>query len=290
MGKAVLADFVATFDAETADWDSPREGRVLLNRNQLVLAASENDRVSVRLSRVIDVNPGSHPRTVEAVPGTPVTVAFESGTDRAVAVVSGGESTIERFVTVLFKAVLNGTGAVVKHPAKRGGRVTETSFESASLSLSADGVAFDTGSETVRIDLGSVTDFGREVRRVNGTERPAFVVRHRHSGTALTTVAATGSPRTLSILGRYLRRRYDELLSSLGELSLTEREVETLVTLYSTDGTAPLSGVLGSDQRQVEQLLASLHSDALVQRGGDGPELTTKGQAVVNRYLERVNT
>jgi len=289
MSNGVLADFVGVFNAETADWDGHRDGRVLLGRNQLVLAASEDERVSIPLGSVFDVNPAGATRTFEPVPGTSITVAFESGGDRAVAVVGGDDATIEKFVSVLFKAILNGAGVVVKHPAKRGGRVTDAPFRPGKLVLGSNEVAFETGAGTTRVELASVTDFGRETRAVDGDDRPTFVVRHRREGAALTTIAATESPRTLSILGRYLRQRYDELLSSLSDLSLGETEIETLVTLYSTNGDVSLAGVLGMEPPQVKQLLGSLHRQRLVHRTDGGPELTTRGQVVVNHYLERVN-
>jgi helix-turn-helix protein len=289
MVQSTVADFVATITDETAEWDQPRQGRVLLGSGQLVLALSESDRVTIPLSSVLDINVGFVPQLFDAVPGTPVTVAYERDGSRSVAVVSGDETTIENFHTVLFKVILNETTAVFKHPARRGGRVTDSQFVPCSVSLSSGQVVFETETERVSVSPSSVTSFDRESREINGDTRPAFVLRHMQDGTALTTVAAMGSSRTLSLLGRYLRREYDQLMASLQDISLTEPEVETLVTLYSTRGANVAVGNVVDVQGSVKALLQSLHEDGLLRPTSDGVELTTRGQVVVNQYMERVN-
>jgi len=52
------------------------------------------------------------------VNGSPVTVAYYRGGYR-VALIASEEGAIRKFSTVLFKVLLNGTHATIKHPAKR---------------------------------------------------------------------------------------------------------------------------------------------------------------------------
>jgi len=291
MGKATLADFVGKFDAEVAGWDDPKEGRVLLGEHQLVLAANKDNKVSIPLSSVFDITFEANPQIFDSLPGTPVTIAYEHDGTRSVAVVASEESTAQKFYTVLFKTVLNGTSVVIKHPSRRGGRVTNMPFHSGTLSLSQGGVRLTSENVTVQIEPSAVTSFDRERREVNGQERPIFVVRHMQDGTAVTTLVATDSNRTLSLLGRYLRRHYDELMSSLSGISLTEVEIETLVTIYSAGGgsVGVLAGVVDAGPSGIKKLLQSLHQNALVRPTDGGAELTTRGQVVVNHYMDRVN-
>lgn len=290
MEAKTLADFTGAVQAESGDWDGPRNGRVHLGRDTLRLGVAEEDSVEMRLEDIFDITMGSTPRILEPVPDTPLTIAYDDWGQRAVAVVSAPESTIRKFNTVLFKVVLNGSPMTVKHPARRGGRVTGTSFEDAELRLVGGGVAFETDGQTVEIEPAAVVDFDRESRAVEGSKRPVFVVRHMQDGVAMTTLAATDAARTLSLLGRYLRRHYDRLMTSLQGIQLGTQEVETLVTIYSTDGsTVSLGRVLDTDPGEVKELLRSLHGHGLITPGASGPELTTKGQVVVSHYLERVN-
>lgn len=290
MGKTTLADFAGGFNAETADWEGNASGRVLLGEQQLVLARSDDETVTIPLSAVFDINFDSRPRIFDPLPGTPVTVAYEHDGRRAVAVVASEDGAAEKFYTVLFKAVLNGTAVVIKHPARKGGRVTDVPFHSGTLALSNGGVRFATDGGAVSVDPAAVTSFDREKRQVNGEERPVFVVRHMEEGTAITTLAATDSSRMLSLLGRYLRRHYDQLMSSLSGLSLSETEVEVLVAVYSmAPDVRTLADMLDTGPSGVKRLVQSLHRDGLLRPAGGRPALTTRGQVVVNRYMDRVN-
>ncbi|MFC7026687.1 CheF family chemotaxis protein [Halomicroarcula sp. GCM10025710] len=194
--SSVLADFTGTFAAETPAWDGPVDGRILLGKGQLVLAAGDDDTVRIPLDSVFDVSVGSTPNFFDPMPGTPVTVAYRERDNRLAVAVAADEGTIEKFVTVLYKAMLNGTDVTLKHPAKVGGRVTDAEFKGGLLSLQTGAVEFDTDEGPVTIPLDSVIDFDRMERAVDGTTRPVLVVSHMDGGTALTTLAAIDSNRS----------------------------------------------------------------------------------------------
>lgn len=287
--SSVLADFTARVAVETKDWDAGGKARVLLNETALVLATGEDDRLTIPLSGVLDINRGV-PAIFDALPGTPVSVAYRDGNARRVATVAPDERTAEKFATVLFKALLSGTTVVLRHPAKVGGRVVDSSFHGGILSLSADSVQFETDEGPVSIPLGAVVDFDRQERTIEGSDRPVLVVSHVDDGTALTTVAATESSRELALLGRFLRQEYQTVIDSLSELRLAESETEMLTTLYSAgDMDVSLPAVLDTDPKRVKRILHALHEKGLVESGENGPVLTARGRIVVNEYLERVN-
>lgn len=289
--SSVLADFTARFNVEADEIDGPVQGRIVLGKGQLVLAASDDQKVTIPLSTVIDITLDSVPRVFDPLPGTPVTIAFKQNGAHAVALVAADESVIEKFSTVLFKAILNGSSATIKHPAKLGGRVLDTDFRGGLLSAESGAVRIETEDGPVIVSLSAVTDFSRETQAVNGEERSVLVVDHMHNGEAMTTIVATESTRMLSILGRLLRREYEKHMSDLQELSLSETETEVLTTIYSTgDRDISLANVLGVDPEKVKRYLHTLHNAGLIESGNHGPVLTSKGQVVVNHYLERINT
>jgi len=288
--SSVLADFTARFNIEADAIDGPVQGRIILGKGQLVLAASGDRKVTIPLSSVIDVTPRSVPQMFDPLPGTPVTVAFRQDGAHAVALVAADESVAEKFSTVLFKAILNGTRASIKHPARLGGRVLDTDFRGGILSAESSAVRIETEEGPVTVSLDAVTDFSRETHTVDGQNRSVLVVDHMHNDEAMTTIVATESTRTLSILGRLLRREYEKYMSDLQELSLSETETEVLTTIYSTgDRDISLANVLGVDPEEVKSHLHALHQVDLIESGEHGPVLTSKGQVVVNHYLERVN-
>jgi len=286
---SVLADFTARVTTEANDWEAGSKVRVLLNETTLVFAVNEDDRLSVSLSSVLDVT-SQVPAVFDPLPGTPVTVAYREGTDRLAATVATGDQTARKFRTVLFKALLNGTAVQLKHPAKVGGRVVDSEYSGGLLSLTADSVRFETDEGPVAVSLSGVVDFDRSSRDIDGTERPVVVVSHVDDGAAMTTVAATDSPRKLGLLGRYLRYEYQSVIESLSGLSLSEAETELLTTVYSAgDMDVSLPSVLDADPESVRRLLHALHEKGLIESGDNGPILTARGRIVVNEYLERVN-
>lgn len=289
MSDSVLADFVGTFIVETSDWDEPTKGRVLLNNSQLVFA-SDGEKERIRIDDIFDVNTGSAPRNLDPVPKTPITIAFESAGQRSVAVIGAEESTIEKFGTVLFKTILNGRRVTIKHPARVGGRVTDEEYQPGKLQISGHGLQCQTSSSTVSIDYTAVTSFSRMSHEIDGQERTTLTIGHMHNGAGQTTHIATDTTRTSSILGRYLRQQYDELIASLEDVSLTETAVEALTTMYTVGGSPrQLVSVLGEDPDTVKRMLRNLGKQGLIRQGGDGFELTTKGQVVVNHYMARIN-
>jgi len=288
MSESVIADFVAAFNSEASARAEPAKGRILLSEKRLVLAGDEG-KVTVPLSSIFDISVGQVPDDLGDFFSSTVTVAFERNGDRMVAAVEADDDKIEKFTTVLFKAVLNGTDVTVKHPASVGGRVTDAPFAPAKLYLKPGSVRFKRSDDTVDIDLSTVSEFNRIAREIDGTEQPVLAVRHLDDGQASLSLAAMDSPREMSILGRYLRMEYSELISDLEDVTLSEEQVELLVAIYSTGPSVSLANVLDVETSQLTMVLNDLRSDELVVDAGDGPKLTPKGRVVVSKHLEDVN-
>lgn len=291
MSESVIADFVGKFNSEVASRGDPIKGRVVLSQKRLVLAASETDKLTIPLESIFDIAIGQVPPDLGDFFDSTVTVAFERNGQRLIAAVEADNEKIEKFGTVLFKAVVNGTETTVKERARVGGRVTDESFKTARLFLTAGTVEFRRNDGAFTVDLKTVSDFERNTREIGGAKRPVLTVRHMKDGTAMTTQAALASGRKMSILGRYLRREYSELMEELRNVELTKDKKEVLVAMYSTgdmDGM-PLASILGKDSSQVSMILQDLSEDGLIQDGGDGPALTPTGKVVASRHLEDVN-
>jgi len=267
------------------------KGRVVLSQKRLVLAAGEDDKLTIPLESIFDIAIGQVPPDLGEFFQSTVTVAFEKNGKRLVAAIEADDDKIEKFGTVLFKAVINGTATSVRERARVGGRVTDEGFKRAKLFLKPGTVEFRRDDGRFEIDLKTVSSFERETREINGTGRPVLVVRHMQDGTAITTMAALASSRRMSLLGRYLRREYSDLMEQLRKVDLTQGKKEVLVAMYSTgdmDGM-PLASILGKDSSEVSMLLQDLEADGLIQDSADGPALTPTGQIVASRHLEDVN-
>ncbi|MXR52625.1 hypothetical protein GRX03_13545 [Halovenus sp. WSH3] len=291
MSESIIADFVAQFDSSVATRAEPAKGRVLLSEKRLVLAVDSNDRLTIPLNSVIDVAVGHVPDEIQGFFESTVTLAFELKGQRHKAVVEAEDSTIQKFATVLFKAILNGTRMSIKHPARVGGRVTDESFTPCRLFLRPQSVRFKTREETVEIELATVTKFSRSNRDINGSSQPVLELQHMPSGEAMVTMAAMNTARKMTILGRYLRLEYTELMNELKDVEITADEKEILTAIYSGGGQegVSLAGIVDIDPSNVTMVLNRLEEKDLVVDTETGTRLTPKGQIVVNRHLEEVN-
>lgn len=291
MSESVIADFVAKFNSESTPGAEPVTGRVLLSQKRLVLAANRGEKATVPLSSVLDVAVGQVPADMEEFFDATVTVAFKRDGNRYVAAIEADEEKIEKFSTVLFKALLNGTEMRIKHPARLGGRVTDREFTRAKLAVGSGTVTFKSDERTVGISLSTVTAFDRNEHELGGTTRPMLEVRHVENGQSMLTLAATESARKLSILGRYLRLEYSELMAELEEIDLSAEQKEILVALYSGAGGEGMSiaSVVDAEPAQVTMLLNGLEEVGLVTTAGGETTLTPKGRVVVSNHLEDVN-
>lgn len=291
MSESIIADFVAQFDSSVATRAEPAKGRVLLSSKRLVLAVNSNDRLTIPLRSIADVAVGHVPDEIQGFFESTVSVAFELNGRRHKAVVEAADSTIQKFATVLFKAILNGTKMSVKHPARVGGRVTDESFVDCQLFLRPQSVRFKTAAELVEIELATVTKFSRSNREINGGEQPVLELQHMPSGEAMVTMAAMNTPRKMTILGRYLRLEYTELMNELKDVEISADEKEILTAIYSGGGQegVSLAGIVDLDPSNVTMVLNRLEEKELVVDTASGTKLTPKGQIVVNRHLEEVN-
>jgi helix-turn-helix protein len=291
MSESVIADFVAGFNASTVDRGEPKKGRVVLSQKRLVLAtkATDGGKVTIPLSNIFDVAVGHVPEDLGDFFQSTVTIAYKQGEQRHVAAVEADDEKITKFSTVLFKALLNGTPMTVKHPARVGGRVTGEEFRPARLSLKPKAVALTTDGSSFEIDLSTVTDVEQTRREIKGASRQTLSIRHMNNGQATTSLLATDSNREMSLLGRYLRLEYSDIVEDLADVELTEDKTELLVAVYSTGDGVSLANVLDAEPSQVTMLLNDLEADGLITTGEGGTDLTPKGRIVVSDRLEDVN-
>jgi len=285
MSESAIADFVSSFIPDTATHAEPVRGRVVMSKRRIVLA-TDDAKTTIPLQGVFDVQHETAPGDLARFFEDTVTIAYERDGQRHVAVVEGGGDTVDRFVTLVFKGLLHGTSVYVKHPARRGGRVTDQSFQAGNLALTPGKLVIKGAS--VNIDLSTVSDFERVDRDVNGTSRQLLSVRHMGDAGPITTELVLDSGRKMNLLGRYIRLQYTHLKQELADISLTDEEIEALVATYSSGPDTSLATVLGVDASRVTMLLNDLIEKELVS-DDDGITLTSLGRAAVSEHIEDVN-
>lgn len=287
MATSVVADFQAEALYDDTYRPDPKRCRVLLSEDRLVVA-SDGRRTAIGLSSIFDVIVSRIPKDLADFFDQTILVGYVDGRARRTIIIKGEHARIDKFALYLYKATLQGTGAQVKHPARRGGRVVDGDVVSARVTPTPHAVLFKGRDLEFEIDLSVITDVDHVRRDVEGTSRPVVSIRHMDDGQAVTTEIYHDSIRKLNILARYLRLRYFQLETKLEAMDVSNPETEALITLYSGGDPEHLEAVLDSDGPAVEEVLNGLVEKDLVADTESG-SLTSQGQMIVASRIDDVN-
>jgi helix-turn-helix protein len=292
--ESIVVDFVANFVAGGSTAFDPVKGRVLMSDRRLVLATSDT-KTTVPIASIFDIAVGQVPPEVEEFFDYTVMIGYVEDDHRRTVVVGGDRETIEKFTLLLFRAVLNGSVAVITHPARIGGRVMDPPRRRSGLHLDYESVWFrggdvaDAGDGPVSIDLASVVFF--EVIERSDAEGSHLVlsVQHVDDGRTVTSEITMASRRKMNILGRYLRLIYHWIKSDVRDVEVEEHELEVLVGLYSTSEGIDLASLIDLDEAELDARLESLHDDGLITDAERPVDLTPQGRFIVNEEFEDIN-
>ncbi|WP_144901613.1 CheF family chemotaxis protein [Halobellus captivus] len=293
--ESIVVDFVANFVAGGDATFEPVKGRVLMSGRRLVLATAKT-KTTIPIGSVFDIAVGQVPPEVEEFFDYTVMVGYVENDRRRTTVIGANRETIEKFTLLLFRATLNGSTALVTHPAKVGGRVMDTAAQRSGLHLDYESVTFPgsdvdtTGDGPFSIDLASVIFF-EVIERTNDEGEATLVlsVQHVENGQTVTSEISMTSRRKMNILGRYLRLIYHWIKSDVRDVDVEESELEVLVGLYSTPEEIDLASLLDIEAAELEARLASLYEDGLITAVEPPIDLTPQGRFIVNDEFEDIN-
>jgi helix-turn-helix protein len=293
--ESIVVDFIANFVAGGSTAFDPVKGRVLMSEQRLVLATSDT-KTTVPIASIFDIAVGQVPPEVEEFFDYTVMVGYVKDDHRKTTVIGGDRETIEKFSLLLFRAVLNGSVALITHPAKVGGRVMDAPERRSGLHLDYESVWFrggdvaDADDGPVSIDLASVIFF-EVVERSDGADGSHLVlsVQHVEDGQTVTSEITMASRRKMNILGRYLRLIYHWIKTDVRDIDVEEAELEVLVGLYSTNEGIDLASLLDIEEAELDVRLESLHEDGLITDADPPVDLTPQGRFIVNEEFEDIN-
>lgn len=260
-----------------AQWSN---GRILLSNKRIVLAGNDGKR-SLPLAEVQGLSGRYDVNQTVAQVGDYVSIRM---TNESVVLVSLGENT-ETFESKLYGALLDQTELQVKHPAVKGGVVTDEQFERARIKVDETelSVAMSNGS-FVSVELDDVGSVESASLDVNGQKKPVLKVEHTvDMDTSVQTYLATDS-HTASILESLLTK---EAQKSQGSVELSETEKRVLMALYSGVSSFEIPDFLGMDVDKVEEIFDRLIEVDVLEEVRKRREVTmkTRGRNIASEAI-----
>ncbi len=291
MTEDIVADFTGRFFLSTSSDSSetPERGRIIMTRRRLVLATTD-DKTTVPLSNVVDVNVGTVPNHVKRFFDDTLTIGYEGPAGIQSAVIESEGDKLETFVAILFRCLLNGRTVAVKHPARVGGRVKNSPVRKGKLRIKKRSIVIKTKQESISIDIENVMNIGRGNKLGSSDDRVTLIVKSiDDSGLTQTTLIAPTKSQYVNLLARFLRLEFDELREEIDEIELTNPEKRVLVGVHATGGDIDFTNMLDGDPAYVTNVLNSVKNKDLILENGNGISLTPKGRIVVTQQIEDVN-
>ncbi|MFB6293255.1 MAG: CheF family chemotaxis protein [Halonotius sp.] len=287
-GEEVVADFSAKLLTDDIDQLKPVKGRVLLNREQLVLVTGD-EKEMILLSHIASTDPGSVADRISQFFEEAIAIAYDRGGSQKRAVIGGSSDTITKFRTRLFKLLVGKQTVIAKHPAKRGGRRTGAPALKMVLEIQDDSISLSKDDKSANIYVESVIGYEHEQRQLLDKPRSTLIVDHAPGDTTLTTFISLLSERKLTFLSQFIRQNYSRVVADVKNIDVGEVETQTLVSLYSAGGNAAVDMVVTGSVDNPDALLEQLEEKRLVTRRDDQVHLTSRGEIVVTDQIEAVN-
>ncbi len=290
MTEDIVADFTGRFFINAGDDSTPTSGRIIMTKRRLVLATTD-DKTTIALSRVIDVNVGSVPNHVKNFFDDSATIGYEGadGSIQSVVIESEGE-TLETFVAILFRCLLNGRTVAVKHPARVGGRVKDTPVTTGKLRIKKRSIEIKTNREVISLGIETIMNITRSNKLGDRAERVTLVVKSiDDDGLSMTSLISPSKGQYVNLLARFLRLEFDEIREEIEEIDLSDPEKRVLVSVHATHGDIDFTNMLDGNPAYVTNVLNSVKNKDLIVENGDRLSLTPKGRVIVSQRIEDVN-
>lgn len=180
---------------------------------------------------------------------------------------------------------LTDTPVGVVHPAKRGGRVLETPPAAGRLTISRRTIRVQQIARTIgtlQLRFPDIIGVGKSQRTINGTTVETLAVRHLDPpATVLTTEFSVWDDREHDLFTGFLRRYDRQQRRTIASITLSDAQLELLVTLYSAVGDIDIESILDRSTADITELFGPLREAGLISGGGIGSMLTGRGYMLV---------
>ena len=279
----VVADFSGKILIKDLDQIKPVRGRVILNREQLVLV-TEPAKKTILLSEIVSVHAGSIDQKLSMFFDDAINIIHKRGDTIYRAIIGTNAETLSKFVRVVFMILIGKGTVLANHPIKKGGRVVSTNIEKMMLRLNGTKIELINNGRKDTIPNNSIIGFRHVEDEIRGKTRPTLVLDYVAGETTLTSTISLLSSRKLKLLSRFARVKYDKLNRNLNISDFTQPEMCFLIQLYAEKRATMLDDIVENDQSNIVSISNKMKGKQLIEKKSEGFRLTNKGKIAVHRY------
>lgn len=286
----VVADFCGKVITEDTNQIKPIKSRVLLNREQLVLATGERKEV-ILLSNITNTKPEVGIEHFSQFFEEAIAITYRQNETQKRAVIGGSADAIVKFRTRLYKLLICEPTVLAKHPAKRGGRITNVSAIEMTLKIDQEAISLIKDNQAVKIHINTVVGVERDKRQLRSKQRPTLVINHAINGTTHATYISSQREQKLTFLSHFITQNYSLVVADLNDIELSETEIQLLVLLHTLDMKAKRDRlmIMVDDIDNPDAVVEQLRQKQLVSNHQDELQLTYRGAIVVTEQVQSVN-
>jgi CheY-like chemotaxis protein len=199
--ETVLADFKADVDLSNREAEASQM-RVVLGEERLVFVASDTKH-TISVSNVFDIAQDV-PERARSTARETITIAFRIGERRATASVTGSAEELFKFQHLLFRVLLDGSDAAVRHRTK-GSEATSTA--KMTISVDAKTIRLDGGDDgqTIVVPRDDITAFKTGGDSLGDADSLAVRLYWVASDRPVKTAIGLPTPRLFNLFGRYVQ-------------------------------------------------------------------------------------
>jgi hypothetical protein len=206
MSERVSLDTSGKFVYSNDD-SGPQQARILIGRDQVVIAPSTQQVIRIDVSQIFDITVGTPPSDLKVGFEKVVTIAYEQKDTRETITFEPTTVSSRECAHTLLREILVGETVLVRHSIEGSDTTDHPDTKTGSLLLTDDELQIDTDAERISIGLKAIRTYRNRRETIQETTWPVVDIHHRNGDKLQATQLALRRPANQQLLGRYIESK-----------------------------------------------------------------------------------
>lgn len=274
-----LADFNAQclteFDYTSLQNDFAKT-RIILSTKRLILINNHFENTTIPFNQIQSIGQKGYRYNKTAT----ASIIYQHNTSNCTAIIRAPWRSLSKFLTILFRAILDNTKINTKHPAKIGGKITNSEWNNTSICIKPSSLILKNAAE---IKLKAVENVALENRTIRKNTQPVLEVDHFTTDSVATTQLYTPNNQTFNLLNDFIQIKYKQLLENINSIHLNKEEMNLVIGIYSGLTENQLPDMVGKTRKELKNMLNRLRKKGVLNGSNTSIELSSEGRIIARK-------